>query len=62
MIGILGTSVTATLCILMSICLFIYLIIYLSTCVQVTGDHIITVLGPRTRSDQNIYAIKVYDR
>lgn len=29
---------------------------------KVTGDHVITVLGPRTRSDLKVYAIKVFDR
>lgn len=29
---------------------------------KVTGDHMITVLGPRTRSDLKVYAIKVFDR
>jgi len=29
---------------------------------KVTGDHIVTVLGPRTRSDQSIFSIKVFDR
>jgi len=29
---------------------------------KVTGDHFITVLGPRTRSDQAVYSIKVFAR
>jgi len=29
---------------------------------KVVGDHIVTVLGPRTRSDQSIFSIKVFNR
>ncbi|XP_023335344.1 uncharacterized protein LOC111706663 [Eurytemora carolleeae] len=29
---------------------------------KVAGDHIVTVLGPRTRSDDAIFTIKVFDR